>query len=388
MVNQHILLGMFLFANTFFIYILSFIDMEKRRDATESPFISVLIPVYNGKDSVRDALAGLYSSYEKSMFELFVINDASTDGTLKVLNKLKKIYGFTIINNKKNLGKSVSINEAFEKTRGEIVLILDADTILNRNAIDDLIRRFNHDEKLGASSCRQKPMGRGLMQTMQAIEYNTVSLMYGAHNVYTSIGLFGACLAVRRKAFKEAGLLSVNALTEDTDLALKLKEKGWKVEQSFKSVFTQAPDNFKAFAKQKIRWGAGFMQVFLRHFFTYFRNPVFVSMVSIFLFFALSFLFSSIAEFFRVEAIGIYFTSFVRNSGLGAALFGLIVYPWFSIPYTLSLMRGKRDFYKFLWIYPYALVYLPILAVIYVIGFIIGIYKTFELREGTVGWKG
>ncbi|MDR2540350.1 MAG: glycosyltransferase [Candidatus Peribacteria bacterium] len=65
--------------------------------------ISILIPCYNDGESIALTIKSVYDSYPSEHFQLIVINDKSTDDSLTQLQILQKQYGFTLIDNEKNL---------------------------------------------------------------------------------------------------------------------------------------------------------------------------------------------------------------------------------------------------------------------------------------------
>ena len=92
--------------------------------------ISVVIPVYNEKNLIEQVLRELYEEVLSrfSNYEVIVINDASTDGTEEVLNKLKKeLSDLEIITFTKNQGHGPAIRKGFELAQGEFVFHNDSD---------------------------------------------------------------------------------------------------------------------------------------------------------------------------------------------------------------------------------------------------------------------
>jgi cellulose synthase/poly-beta-1,6-N-acetylglucosamine synthase-like glycosyltransferase len=175
-------------------------------------------------------------------------------------------------------------------------------------------------------------------------------------------------MAIKRDAFRKAGMLSVNAITEDTDLGLKLSEIGYKSQVSHYHVETYMPKSFFGFIKQKLRWGSGFIQCFLRHFKVYLKNPIFDFYIVLFF---IPLIFSMI---FDKSQTGIY-----------ESLFSIVIFPLFSLPYVLL---GRPKLKNIFLVYPFALIYLPITSMIYSIAFFIGGYKYFKLKNKKIGWKG
>lgn len=98
-------------------------------------FISVIVPAYNEEKKIGHVLKSLVNSI--LIDEIIVINDGSSDKTLSIIKKFKKII---LINLKKNHGKSYAITKGIEKSKGEIIIFIDADlTGLNDSNIEKLI---------------------------------------------------------------------------------------------------------------------------------------------------------------------------------------------------------------------------------------------------------
>ena len=87
--------------------------------------LSVIIPVYNEKKTIGKLLKKI-NKLKYINKEIIVVNDASNDGTKKILEKNKTFYSI-LINHKKNLGKGASIKSAQKKISGDVIIIQDAD---------------------------------------------------------------------------------------------------------------------------------------------------------------------------------------------------------------------------------------------------------------------
>jgi len=352
-----VLIMTLLFLNMVFIVTLSFLDFRKKRYFYGKPFLSFIIPVYNDEKNIERTIKGIYNSYE-GKFEVFVVDDKSTDKTAHILNRIKKKYPIKILKNNENLGKSLSVNQAFKRTKGKIIFIVDSDTVINRKAVRDALDRLEN-KKIGAVHFRYKayPWERGPLESTENIEASFLSMFFGAQNCCSSLTLVGGCIAVKRKAFEDAKMLSVNAISEDTDLALKLNENGWKVQQSFCRIETSLPRKPGTFLKQKIRWGAGFSQGFLRHPAVYFRNSIFLC--NIFLFF--------------IPIIFVIFFGDKITTSDSTALFKLfisfVIFPLISLPYAFLAIRDKK-YYESFWIYPFAWFYIPVISILLSLFFI------------------
>lgn len=91
--------------------------------------VSVYVPVYNGENTIELCINSLLSQ-TKNFDEIIIVNDASTDSTLKILEKFKEIK---IINNKHNYGLSKSRNIAINECKYDIVANVDSDIVLDKN---------------------------------------------------------------------------------------------------------------------------------------------------------------------------------------------------------------------------------------------------------------
>ncbi len=383
--------------------VFSFLDYRKKREITKKYFISFIVPCYNCKETIKDTIKSIFDSYEKDNFELFVINDNSTDDSIELINKLSHEHKFNIIDNKNNLGKAKSINNIFEKTKGEIIFIVDADTIITKKAVDDIISRLNYDSEIGAVSCPYKARGKGFLPLMQSIEYNILNFTWFSHNIYSSITLWGGCLALRKEAFKIAGKFSENALIEDTDLALKLNENKWRVEQSSIAVQSGVPQNFKSWYRQKMRWNGGSVQSFLSHPKVYLTNPVSVCLLTcyiIILGFLLINMLNIIYFYYNLANVLIYMVSYT-----GIGFFNAVVYLSnsfkkefaittvyqasfliFNIPFTLNLIKKSKDIIKILGVIPFSLIYGPLYIITFILGSFKGIKTYLNLKNTQRAW--
>ena len=90
-------------------------------------FISIIIPIYNENDILEKNILNIFNYFQnKSDFEIIVIDDGSTDNSLKTLNSLK-LNNLIILRNHKNIGKGYSIIKGVLKSKGDLILQTDAD---------------------------------------------------------------------------------------------------------------------------------------------------------------------------------------------------------------------------------------------------------------------
>lgn len=387
----------------FMTFLFSYRDAKKKRPLTKKPFLSFIIPTYNDGSYLRETIDSIFNSYDRKKMEVFVVNDNSTDNTSIILKQLQKEYGLKVVHHKENMGKAVSVNEVFPKTKGEIVFVVDSDVLANKEGIHDILARFEYDSKIGGVSCRYKVRNDNkFLPRMQELEYNMLSFVQGSYNIFSTVSFWGGFVAFRRKAFEDIGMFSSNFLTEDMHAALTLAERGWKSEQSNVPVRTVVPDNFRSWYKQKLRWGGGLMQNLIVHYKVYLRNPLAMLLVFSYSMLALSFILGFVRGYYFTESLfdlaenliqiqssvvkGLWYLVLAHSSNVIRNILVFLFYPLLSLPYVIFDKDDRRKISRYFLIFPYAFVYFPIYSVITAIAFVKMTFRYRALSRGERSW--
>jgi len=113
----------------------------------KSPIFSLIIPIYNGSSYI-DNLLTLSNYFNNKILEIILINDGSSDNTLKLLNEnFTNFKNIRIINNNKNIGLGLSRNKGLRLAKGEFVMFLDVD---DKFLLSDLEYIYNNFKKLSS----------------------------------------------------------------------------------------------------------------------------------------------------------------------------------------------------------------------------------------------
>jgi glycosyltransferase involved in cell wall biosynthesis len=107
--------------------------------------ISVIVPVYNSENTLRECLNSIFASSVKP-FEVIVVDDKSTD----MSGKIAKEFPVKLINLDKNRGSGYARNIAVENSSGEIIFFIDADVKAKKESLGIVIDAFNEDPELDA----------------------------------------------------------------------------------------------------------------------------------------------------------------------------------------------------------------------------------------------
>jgi len=102
------------------------------------PRLSIIIPVYNEKDTILKVLERIEQVDFPVDREIIIIDDGSTDGTTEMLKKLDNRY--RVVFSSSNQGKGVALKQGFSRARGEIIAIQDADLEYDPGDLPKLIR--------------------------------------------------------------------------------------------------------------------------------------------------------------------------------------------------------------------------------------------------------
>jgi cellulose synthase/poly-beta-1,6-N-acetylglucosamine synthase-like glycosyltransferase/peptidoglycan/xylan/chitin deacetylase (PgdA/CDA1 family) len=236
--------------------------------AWEPASISVLVPAHNEEKVICRTIDSLLRSPNKT-FDIIVIDDGSTDETAGVLDRTFGGNPRIKVFRKANGGKAAALNFGLLQTEAEVMVAIDADTVLSDRAIPLLVRHFK-DPRVGAvagSAVVGNPVT--LMTRFQALEYmSSQNLDRRAFELFNAIAVVpGAIGAWRRAALIEAGGYSSDTLAEDADLTITIERNGWKIIcEPRAEAHTEAPESLKAFLHQRFRWTMGTLQVAFKHF--------------------------------------------------------------------------------------------------------------------------
>jgi cellulose synthase/poly-beta-1,6-N-acetylglucosamine synthase-like glycosyltransferase len=224
--------------------------------------VSFLVPAFNEEKTIKETVEHILD-INYNIFEIILINDNSSDNSLKIMKELaKKNSKIKILNNSKNLGKAGSLNRAWKIAKGELVVVVDADSYPVKDSLKNMVGFFN-DEKVGAVTCPVIARNTNkFIEKLQAIEYKTIALGRKLLDYVDSIYVTPGPFAIYRKtALKDVGGFDENNMTEDIEITWSLTHNGWKRRMSLaSSVSSSVPSKFLNWFKQRRRWNVGGLQ--------------------------------------------------------------------------------------------------------------------------------
>ena len=251
-------IAVFIFISFLFAVVLMAMLKKERYNEFE-PKISIIIPAYNEETRIKNCLDSiLASSYKKDKIEIIVVDDGSTDNTPEVL----KNYGIKVLK-QEHLGKSKALNKGILVAKNEFVLVIDADTKIDKDFIKEVVRPFS-DKRVGATTGIIKlSNNKGILPMFQNVEYGFYNLIRHSFSdlFKNSVWFLGALACYRKKIIKKIGLFKTDSLTEDIDIAMDINRAGYKNISVGKAFgYTNVPTSLKSLYKQRARWWIGALQ--------------------------------------------------------------------------------------------------------------------------------
>ena len=329
------------------------------------PQVSVVMPALNEEELIESSIDSIFSSYyPQDRLEVICINDGSTDLTLFNMYRAKRKHGdrLKIINFSRNLGKRKALYAGLKKARGEILVSVDTDSRIGRNAIKNLVIPLIKDEKTGAVAGRVEVLNEkeNFLTRMLAIRYS-ISFNFGRayQSMYGAVFCCpGALTAYRKDILKKFIHNWVNqkflntpcTYGEDRSLTTQILKAGYMTRfQSNALVYTKVPKKFGQMNRMYLRWTRSYVResiLFSEFMFTNYRSKYRILPI-------LDFFFLNFLHPFHLFSLGIVvYSFFIHPLFILRHIAFLIVLSFFL---SLYYLRSRKSM-VFLYGIPYALI--------------------------------
>lgn len=246
---------------------------QARRLRSAMLSVSVLIPAYNEEVGIQTTLRSVLATAYPHL-EIIVINDGSTDRTHRLVvdfirHQRKTQSSPATIRYRQivNGGKARALNVGLSMAHGDIVITIDADSVMGKDAIVNMVRRFTHSRVASVAGNVAIGNKHGLLGLVQQLEY-----LYGFYfkradallNAVYIVG--GAAAAYRRDVIEALGGFDEHTITEDIELSTRLQDHGYMVRYAADAcVLTEGPETFSGLCRQRLRWKFGRLVTFYRY---------------------------------------------------------------------------------------------------------------------------
>lgn len=293
-------------------------DFREVARSSLSMAVTLMVPAYNEAATIRNSVNALFSN-DYATFEVVVVNDGSTDDTLAALIDQFDLVPFQraprsgittkpvigtyasrtqprlFVVDKGNGGKADSLNAALNCSRYPLVCALDADTLLDPQALSRIVWEFeSHPETVAVGGIVRVANGsifdgtritrvrtpNGLLPNLQIMEYLRAFL--GARIGWSKLNMLiiisGAFGVFRRDVLVEVGGYNTKTVGEDAELVLRLHRRMREAGRPYRITFfpdpicwTEVPTSLRVLARQRDRWQRGLGQMLAEHRDMFFR---------------------------------------------------------------------------------------------------------------------
>ena len=296
------------------------------------PFVSILVPAHNEARVIVQTVESLLRlNYPHESYEIIVVNDNSSDNSRELLEDIQQRFAgraLTVINTDKTnggKGKSNALNIGFAQSRGEYIVVYDADNTPEADALVRLIEEIENDESLGAVIGKFRTRNRDVNLLTRFINIETLSFQWmaqaGRWQLLKLCTIPGTNFAIRRTILDEIGGWDVKAMAEDTELSFRIYGMGYKIKLVPRSVtWEQEPQTLKVWFRQRVRWVKGNIYVLMKNFPKLFQMKQFRVKFDVMYFMSVYFILLSALvisdSLFLLNALGLIPLTLANLSGL------------------------------------------------------------------------
>lgn len=302
----------------------------RRRDIKNYPPVTVLVAAYNEGANILSTLESIAKQQYPGDMRVIVANDGSTDDTAeKVRSVLPQYPWLELLDIEQNAGKANALNRSLELVTTDITITIDGDSYLFSNAIKNLVERYESDPEgtaAVAGAVLVRNSRKNLVTKAQEWDYfHGIAAIKRLQSLYQgTLVAQGAFSIYDTKVLRDVGGWA-EVVGEDIVLTWAILDRGYRVGYAEDAcLFTNAPDTWSQFIKQRQRWSRGLIEAFKAHWSLLFK----ARMTTMFIWWNLFFPYMDLS----------YTLAFIP--GIIAALFGyyLLAGPMTLILLPMSLM--------------------------------------------------
>ena len=224
----------------------------------EAPEVTLLIAAYNEQEIVAEKMANCRTlAYPEGRLHIAWVTDGSTDRTPSLLAEYP---GVTVLHDARRGGKTAALNRALEYIHTPIIIFTDANTMLNPEAVTEIVRCFN-DPKVGCVAGEKRvaaAAASGAAATEGAYWKYESKLKDWDYRLYSAVGAAGELFAVRRSLWRT---MPEDTLLDDFVCSMLIAADGYKIAYCKEAYALETPSaDMGEEGKRKRRIAAGGLQ--------------------------------------------------------------------------------------------------------------------------------
>jgi cellulose synthase/poly-beta-1,6-N-acetylglucosamine synthase-like glycosyltransferase len=241
---------------------------------SELPCVSVLVPCHNEGRVIAHTINALQKlDYPSSKVEFLLINDGSTDNTAEAIRGFAADPRVRLLEVPALLsarGKSGALNFALSQARHPLIAIYDADNLPEAGALRPLAEQLVRNPSLAAAVGMYRAWNRRRALITRFVNIEGIGFQWmvqaGRWMLMRLTMLPGTNYIIRKSIVEKLGGWDEQALTEDSELTVRLYQAGYHIQLVPTSVsWEQEPESLRVWFKQRRRWVRGFNYVLQKH---------------------------------------------------------------------------------------------------------------------------
>jgi biofilm PGA synthesis N-glycosyltransferase PgaC len=225
------------------------------------PDVTFIVPAFNEAEYIRAKIANCQGlDYPAHKLNILIVTDGSTDGTPDIARRCERVE---VLHQRERLGKAAAINHAMDHVRSPIIILSDANALLNREAVRELVRHYA-DPTVGAVAGEKRIRRRkSAAATGEGLYWRYESWLKRLDSeLGTVVGAAGELFSYRRELFEA---LEEDTILDDFLLSLRIAARGYRVVYEPRAYAAEeASASIGEELKRRIRIAAGGWQSMLR----------------------------------------------------------------------------------------------------------------------------
>jgi len=239
--------------------------------------ISILIAAYNEEATIHETLKSIADQDYPDKIEVIVVDDGSKDNTVDEVRKFSELMAgsqdrikLKLKSLEKNGGKANALNEALSLATHDLVITLDADSYLYKDGLINLttyLLNSSSDTAAVAGTVMVRNSRINWITKLQEWDYfHGIAVVKRIQSLYQgTLVAQGSFSIYKKKVLEEVGGWT-NTMGEDIVLTWHLHKKDYKVRYAETAmIFTNVPETYKQFFRQRKRWARGLIEAFKQH---------------------------------------------------------------------------------------------------------------------------
>lgn len=243
------------------------VDRMIAAGSIEWPMVSILIPAHNEEKVIEKTVRAMLAlDYPPDRLEIMVINDGSKDRTADILDALAaediRLRPYHVPKGEGGKGKSRALNLGRRQARGEVIAVYDADNQPEPGALKYLVAELTLHPEAAAALGKFRTINKDRNWLTSFINIETLSFQWmlqaGRWNAMRVATLPGTNFVVRQRMLETLDGWDEEALTEDSEMSLRIYQEGFFIKfVPYSVTWEQEPESWRVWLKQRTRWVRG-----------------------------------------------------------------------------------------------------------------------------------